>query len=125
MAWWGLNRTIVSLWSHCCFARKRILENYVPLHIFFFLNLFYLFLPVLGLHCCARAFSVQWILLLWSTGSKHAGLVAARHVESSPTRARTCAPCTGRQILNHCTTREVPLHIFKLTSKTFHFKLKK
>ena len=27
---------------------------------------------------------------------------------SSGTRARTCVPCIGRQILNHCTTREAP-----------------
>ena len=28
-------------------------------------------------------------------------------MESSRTRARTCVPCIGRRILNHCTTREV------------------
>ena len=27
---------------------------------------------------------------------------------SSRTRARTCVPCIGRRILNHCTTREAP-----------------
>ena len=27
---------------------------------------------------------------------------------SSPTRDRTCTPCSGRQSLNHWTTREVP-----------------
>ena len=36
------------------------------------------------------------------------GLVAPRHVGSSRTRARTCVPCIGRWILNHCATREVP-----------------
>ena len=36
---------------------------------------------------------------------------------SSWTRARTCVPCTVRQILNHCTTREVPVIIF-LTFKS-------
>ena len=40
---------------------------------------------------------------LWLTGP-----VAPRHVESSQTRARTCVPCIGRQILNHCATREAP-----------------
>ena len=39
---------------------------------------------------------------LWFTG-----LVAPRHVGSSRIRARTRVPCIGRQILNHCTTREV------------------
>ena len=40
---------------------------------------------------------------LWLTG-----LVAPRHAGSSQTRARTRVPCIGRQILNHCTTREAP-----------------
>ena len=39
-----------------------------------------------------------------------AGLVALKHVEYSRTRDRTYVPCTGRQILNHWATREVPLH---------------
>ena len=34
------------------------------------------------------------------------GLVAPRHVGSSQTRARTHVSCIGRQILNHCATRE-------------------
>ena len=34
------------------------------------------------------------------------GLVAPRHVGSSQTRARTRVPCFGKQILNHCATRE-------------------
>ena len=34
------------------------------------------------------------------------GLVAPRHVGSSQTRAQTRVPCIGRQILNHCATRE-------------------
>ena len=37
------------------------------------------------------------------------GLVVLSHVGSSQTRAQTHVPCIGRQILNHCTTREVPL----------------
>ena len=36
------------------------------------------------------------------------GLVALRHVDSSQTRDQTSVPRTGRQILIHCTTREVP-----------------
>ena len=39
----------------------------------------------------------------WLTGP-----VAPRHVGSSQTRARTCVPCIGRQIPNHCATREAP-----------------
>ena len=44
---------------------------------------------------------------LWCTG-----LVAPRHVGSSRTRAQTRIPCIGRQILNHCTTREVAIQAF-------------
>ena len=66
----------------------------------------------------------RWLLLLRSTGSRCTGfsrcgsraqqlwlvgLVALRHVGSSRTRAQTRVPCIGRQILNHCATREVPL----------------
>ena len=54
-----------------------------------------------GLSCCgAQAPDVQ-AQQLWLTG-----LVTSRHVGSSQTRARTCVPCIGRQILNHCATRE-------------------
>ena len=86
---------------------------------------------------CA-GFSLWWLLLLWSTGSRCAdfsscgtwaqqlwlmgsraqaqqlwcmGLVALWHVGSSRTRAQTCVSCLGRQILNHCTTREARLSI--------------
>ena len=89
-----------------------------------------------ALRCGARAFPLQWLLLLWSTGSRcagfsscgtraqqlwlagsraqvqqmwHMGLVAPRHVGSSQTRARTRVPCIGRRILNPCATREVPI----------------
>ena len=66
----------------------------------------------MGLCCCVRAFSScgeQGLLIacglqqLWRTG-----LVAPRHVGSSQTRARTRVPCIGRQIPNHCATREAP-----------------
>ena len=96
-------------------------------------------MAVLGLRCCARAFSscgewgysslqcagfsLRWLLLLQSMGSRHVGfsscgtqaqqlwrmgLVAPQHVGSSRTGAWTRIPCTGRWILNHCATREVP-----------------
>ena len=47
--------------------------------------------------------------VLWCTG-----LVALQHVESSQTRDRTRVPCIGRQILIHCTMKEVLL--FKVRS---------
>ena len=102
---------------------------YIYIFFFFFNKFIYLFLAVLGLRFCARAFSscgeqaplfiaVRGPLTiaasrcgaqapdaqaqyLWLTG-----LVAPRHVGSSQSRARTHVSCIGRQILNHCTTRE-------------------
>ena len=86
-------------------------------------------------------FSLRWLLLLWSTGSRHTGfsscgtwaqqlwlagsrvqaqqlwhtgLVAPQHVGSSQTRGRTRVTCIGRWILNHCATSEA-LH-FKYSS---------
>ena len=54
-----------------------------------------------GLSCCgARALGARASVVA------NVGLVAARHVGSSRTRARTQVPCIGRQILNHCATRE-------------------
>ena len=68
-------------------------------------------------------FSLRYLLLLWSTGSRRvgfsscgtwaqqlwlAGLVAPKHMGSSWTRARTHVLCIGRWILNHCAIREVP-----------------
>ena len=111
-------------------------------HTFFFkfISLF-LFLAVLGLRFCARAF-----LQLWQAGAtlhrgaraSHyrglsccgaqapdaqaqqlwlTGLVALRHVGSSHTRAQTRVPCISRQILNHCATREALCHTTDLQLK--------
>ena len=54
---------------------------------------------------------------LWLTG-----LVAPRHVGSSQTRARTRVPCIGRQILNHCTTREALSLTLDLASLQDYFE---
>ena len=51
-------------------------------------------------YCGAQAPDVQ-AQQLWLTDT-----VALWHVGSSQARARTHVPCTGRQILNHCATRE-------------------
>ena len=40
------------------------------------------------------------------------GLVAPQHVEASWTRDRTHVPFIGKRILNHWTTREVPISTF-------------
>ena len=94
--------------------------------------LIYLFiLSALGLRCSARAYCGgfsccgawvlgtvfsscgTWAQQLWLTGSRAqahllwgTGLVAPQHVGSSRTRAWTHVPWIGRQILNHCITRE-------------------
>ena len=114
---------------------------YCPDGTHIYINIYiYIFLwgAALGLHCCTgfslvvanrgysslwcAAFSLQWLLLLQSMGSRHAGfsscgtpalgrrlssrdLVTPLHVGSSRTRDWTRVPCIGRRILNHCTTR--------------------
>ena len=124
-----------------------------------FIYLFYLFMAVLGLRFCVRAFSScgKWgplfiavrgpLIIAASLVAEHrlqmhrlsncgsraqllrgmwdlprpglepvspafTGLVVPWHVGSSQTRARTHMPCIGRQILNHCATREAPTFTF-------------
>ena len=87
------------------------------------------------------SFSLRWLLLLRSTGSRvlrlqhlwltgsraqaqqlwPTGLVAPRHVGSSGTRAPTRVPCIGRWILNHCATREAPLFLLLSPEISFNF----
>ena len=64
-------------------------------------------------------FSLWWLLLLQSTGSRctgfsncSTGLLTLRHVGSSRTRDWTCVPCIIRWILNYWTTREHWLYSF-------------
>ena len=63
-------------------------------------------LTIAASRCRAQAPDAQ-AQQLWLTGR-----AAPRHVGASQTRARTRVLCTGRQILNHCATREAPLYIF-------------
>ena len=60
-----------------------------------------------GLSCCGAQAPDRQAQLLWLTGP-----VAPRHVGSSQTRARTRISRTGRQILNHCATREAQESVF-------------
>ena len=53
------------------------------------------------LSCCGAQAPDAQAQQLWLTGP-----AAPRHVGSSQTRARTRVLCIGRQILNHCATRE-------------------
>ena len=70
------------------------------------------------LHCSARASHYRGLSFCGAQAPDAQaqqpwlmGLVAPRHVGSSQTRARTRVPCIGRQILNHCATREALRHI--------------
>ena len=54
-----------------------------------------------GLSCCGAQAPDAQAQQLWLTG-----LVTPRHAGSFQTRARTRVSCIGRQILNHCATRE-------------------
>ena len=101
---------------------------------YFVCMLFYgsLLLPSSFLSLWWTGSSLRWILLLWSRGCIVAhglwsaqasvvvacGLVNPRHMGSSQTRCRTHIPCVGRRILNHWTTREVPVCVFKDTFST-------
>ena len=53
---------------------------------------------------------------LWLTGP-----ATPRHAGSSQTRARTRVPCTGRQTLNHCATREARLDTILLPRFYLYF----
>ena len=102
---------------------------FLTLGLFIYLWLCWVFVSVRGLslvaasggHSSSRCagLSLSQPLLLQSTGSRRAGSVvwltgpvAPRHVGSSQTRARTRVPCIGRQILNHCATREALIYFF-------------
>ena len=70
-----------------------------------------------GFSCCAARALGAWASVIAARALSSCDLWAlecrlsscgARHVGSSQTRAQTCVPCTGRQILNHRATREVP-----------------
>ena len=60
-----------------------------------------LFIAVRGFSCCRAQAPDTNAQQLWLMS-----LVALQHVGSSQTRAQTHVPCIGRQILNHCATRE-------------------
>ena len=89
-------------------------------------------MAALGFHCCVwalsscgkwellfvvvQSFSLQWFLLLWSTGSRYMGLVAPQHVESSQARDWTHFLCIGRRIPILWTPRDVLIYYFLLWS---------
>ena len=120
--------TVLSIWNKIYYTS--LLFFFLKEFLYYLFIYLFIFLAVLGLRFCARAFlqlrqagatlhrgaqashyrglsccgaqapDVQ-AQQLWLTGP-----AAPRHVGSSQTRARTRVPCIGRQILNHCATRE-------------------
>ena len=114
-------------WPFVCHFWRNVYSSPLPIflknYLFIYLWLCWVFVSVQGLslvvesggHSSSRCvgFSLSRPLLLRSKAPDAQaqqlwlmGLVAPRHVGSSQTRARTHVPCIGRQILNHCTTRE-------------------
>ena len=99
--------------------------------LFLFIYLFILFLAELGLRCWLLSFSrfaKRGLLSGYGAWASRCGGLSCcgaqalgrlgfsscgtwaylQHVGSSWTRYQTRVPCTGRQILNHCTPREAP-----------------
>ena len=58
----------------------------------------------------------------WAQQLRCIGVAPLWHVESFQTRDQTCVPCTGREILNPWTTREV-LHEVSLSEKNIIYKI--
>ena len=95
---------------------------------YLFIWLCWVFVAVWGLPLVAASrgysslcsgFSLWWLFLLQSTGSRawaqwlwHRSLVVLQHVKSSWIRDWTGVSCVGRHILNHRTTKEVPICFF-------------
>ena len=52
---------------------------------------------------------------VWTQKSWHISLAALWHMESFRTKEWTHVPCVSRQILTHCTTRQVPVCVFILS----------
>ena len=121
----------ISQWvTNCTTLSLFFFFNFGFIYLFIYLRLCWVFVSVRGLspaaasaghsssrcaglslsrpNCGAQAPDAQ-AQQLWLTGS-----AAPRHAGSPQTRARTRILCIGRQILNHCATREAPLSLFKL-----------
>ena len=91
--------------------------------LFFVFNIYlFIYLAALGLSCGTWGrHCVMWDLLVGVHGLSHCGTrtpgypgsvvvpCGLWHMGSSSTRDQTCVPCVGGQILNHWTTRDVPV----------------
>ena len=108
-----------SILKLCCLADTHffLISKFIYLFICLFV---YLFLAVLGLRCCAWAFSscgergysslrcmgfsLRWLLLLQSTGSRHAGF------SSGGSWAQQCGSWALERRLSSCGTQAQLLH---------------
>ena len=138
----------ISLHPSLCLYLIFLSLSFFKIYLFYFW-LHWVFVAARGLSLVAASggysslwyagFSLQWLLLLRSMGSRHVGfsscgtqaqklwrkgLVAPQHVGFSQTRARTYVPCIGRRILNHCATRKVPISLISLFILSFFHFLK-
>ena len=122
----SLDLTISALHS---FTLSSVLEWVAGLENTWFLKVTYLFGCAGSLLLCRDFLWLQWVgatlvvvrrlLIVAASCCRarelwHTGLVAPSHVGSSWTRDQTHVLCTGRQILNHWTTGEVPGKYFRL-----------
>ena len=125
--------SITEVWINAVFSLTRCWWLFLFFKIFIYLFIYFwlrwVFVAACGLSVVAASgdyswlqwagFSLWWLLLLRSMGSRCVGSVVVAHGLSCstacgifPDRARTHVPCIGRQILNHCATREVPWWLF-------------
>ena len=93
------------------------------------------FMAVLGLHCCARlslvsesrgcsllwcmVFSLQWLLMLWGTGSRCAGSVISVHRLSCPVASRIFPDQGPSLCLFHWQVDSYPLYLQGSPPQTF------
>ena len=138
---------MLKFYLKCCFCFSCFVFFKFILFIYFCLLWVFVAAHRLSLVAASRGysslwhagFSLQWLLLLQSTGSRHTGFsscgtqaqqlwlagcraqaqqlwrmgsVAPWHVRSSRTRTWTRVPCIGRRILNHCAIREAQICCF-------------
>ena len=112
----------IYLWLHWVFVAARRLSlvvaswGYSSLWCVGFSLRWLLLLQSVGSRCVGFSSCDTWAQQLWLAGSRAQaqqlwcmGFVAPRHVGSSWTRARTHVLCIGRRILNRCATREPPV----------------
>ena len=125
----GLTLSDFNLYIYIFFflsIRGRFFLNFIYLFIF---GCVWVFVSVRGLSLVVASggqsssqcagLSPSWPLPLRSTGSRRAGSVVVAHGPSRsaargifPDQGSNRVPCIGRQVLNHCATREALISIY-------------